>query len=84
MCEEPAVILRHGVLLAIGLCIDSLLKAIDFHPAACVCVGRARKTENPCLKIYVASFPFRKQLKLGSLFSGRLRIQTSGLEAERI
>ena len=69
-------------LLAISFCIDSLLKAIDFHPAVCVCVGReGRKTENPRLEIYVASFPFSKQLKLGGLFPGHHRIQTSGIEA---
>ena len=50
----------------------------------CVCVGKGRKTENPCLEIYVASFPFSKQLKLGSLFPGHHRIQTSGIDAERI
>lgn len=34
--EKLAVVFTAAGLLAISLCIDSLLKAIDFQPAACV------------------------------------------------
>lgn len=36
LCEKLAVGFTAAGLLAISLCIDSLLKAIDFQPAACV------------------------------------------------
>lgn len=44
--------------------------------------GGGGETEHPCLKIYVASFPFCEWLKLDSLFSRCDRKQTSGTEGE--